>query len=131
MLYGAGFRISEAAAFQLADYDQDTGIITLRRDDDTTRRQVRATNGDKAHGCASGTLARVQLRGFDGTHSAVPTHLPSMRPGANAGINAQRMRVALEPMPGASMRPGANAGINPRKYGSAARLRSSSSIRLQ
>ena len=48
LLYGAGLLPSEAAAFQLADYDQNTDIITLRQDNSTTKRKVLATNGGKA-----------------------------------------------------------------------------------
>ena len=43
LLYGAGLRRSEAAALQLADYDQGSGAITIRHDE----RQVYATNGGK------------------------------------------------------------------------------------
>ena len=48
LLYGAGLRRSEATALQLADYDQNTGVLTLRHDDGSTKRQVSATNGGKA-----------------------------------------------------------------------------------
>lgn len=47
LLYGAGLLRSEAVALQLADYDQNTGIITLRHDG-AIKRQVCATNGGKA-----------------------------------------------------------------------------------
>ena len=43
LLYGAGLRRSEAAALQLADYDQVSGAITVRHDE----RQVYATDGGK------------------------------------------------------------------------------------
>ena len=43
LLYGAGLKRSEAAALQLADYDQASGVITVRPDE----RQVYATNGGK------------------------------------------------------------------------------------
>jgi len=47
LLYGAGLLPSEAVALQLADYDQDTGVIAVRRDG-ATKRRVIATNGGKA-----------------------------------------------------------------------------------
>ena len=43
LLYGAGLRRSEAAALQLADYDQVSGAITVRHDE----RQVYVTDGGK------------------------------------------------------------------------------------
>ena len=43
LLYGAGLRRREAAALQLADYDQVSGAITVRDDE----RQVYATDGGK------------------------------------------------------------------------------------
>jgi site-specific recombinase XerD len=43
LLYGAGLQRSEAVALQLADYDQESGAITVRHDE----RQLYATNGGK------------------------------------------------------------------------------------
>ena len=43
LLYGAGLQRSEAVALQLADYDQESGAITVRHDE----RQVYATDGGK------------------------------------------------------------------------------------
>ncbi len=43
LLYGAGLQRSQAAALQLADYDQVSGAIVIRHDE----RQVYATDGGK------------------------------------------------------------------------------------
>ena len=43
LLYGAGLQRSEAVALQLANYDQVSGAIAVRRD----ARQVYATGGGK------------------------------------------------------------------------------------
>ena len=43
LLYGAGLQRSEAVALQLADYDQGSGVVTVRHDG----RKVSATGGGK------------------------------------------------------------------------------------
>ena len=87
LLYGAGFLRAEVAAFQLADYDQDTGIITLRRDDDTTKRQVLATNSGKTaldswlrvRGSHSGAFLEPVNKSGSVTHRAITSQAVMMR----------------------------------------------------
>jgi integrase len=71
VLYGAGLRRSEAVALECADYDRDTGTLTVRRGKGNKARTVYATNGGKraldawieARGQESGSLFCPVSRG--------------------------------------------------------------------
>jgi len=87
LLYGAGLLRSEAVALQLADYDQDTGVIAVRHDDGTTKRRVTATNGGKAaldswlevRGYHQGALLEPVDKGGAVSHRAMTDQAVMMR----------------------------------------------------
>jgi len=79
VLYAAGLRRSEAVALDLADYNQEAGVLTVRPGKGRKARTGRATNGAKA-----ALDAWVVKRGGD----AGPFFLPIHRSGA---IQARRM----------------------------------------
>jgi site-specific recombinase XerD len=79
VLYAAGLRRSEAVALDLADYDQESGVLTVRSGKGRKARTGHATNGAKA-----ALDAWLVKRGGD----AGPFFLPIHRSGA---IHGRRM----------------------------------------
>ena len=101
VLYAAGLRRSEAVALDLGDYDQETGVLTVRSGKGRKARTGHATNGAKA-----ALDAWLVKRGWD----AGPFFLPIHRSGSIQGrrmtdqsvlsiLERIRLRAKVRPSP--------------------------------